>query len=80
MVLRCGYIRQIGCFFINLNDAQILAYLGNLPFLNENLRDGAVIRTGDLDAGFVALYLTQWLEGADRRSRGYTPTDQESAR
>jgi hypothetical protein len=72
-VLRYGYIRRIGCLFINLDEAQILAYFGNLPFLNEDLRDGAVVRTGDLNAGFVALHLTEWLEGADRRPRGYTP-------
>jgi hypothetical protein len=78
-VLRIWYIRRVECF-INLNEAQILAYFGNLPFLNEDLRDRAVVRTRDLDAGFVALHLTEWLKGADRGPRGYTPIDQESAR
>jgi hypothetical protein len=65
---------------LDLNDTQVLAYFGNLPFLNEDLRDGAVVRAGDLDAGFVALYLTEWLKDADRRPRGYAPIYQESVR
>ena len=34
---RCGCVRQIGCLLVGFNDAQILAYFGNLPFLNEDL-------------------------------------------
>jgi hypothetical protein len=74
-VLRRGYVRRIECLFVGLDDAQILAYFSNLPFLNEDLLDGAVIRTGDLDARFVALYFTEWFENSDRGSRRYIPTD-----
>lgn len=65
-VLRCGRLRRIGCLFVGLNDAQVLAYFSNLPFLNEDLLDGAVVRAGDLDAGLVALYLTERVEGTNR--------------
>ena len=65
-VLGRGYVRRTGCLFVGLDDAQILAYFSNLPFLNEDLLDGAVIRAGDLDAGLVALHLTEWLKNADR--------------
>ena len=70
-----GYVRRTGCLFVGLDDAQILAYFSNLPFLNEDLLDGAVIRAGDLDAGLVALHLTEGLENADGGSRRYIPID-----
>src|ERR1700758_4080208 len=65
---RGGYIRRIGRLFVfDLDSAQVLAYFSDLPFLDEDLLDGAVIRAGDLDAGLVALHLTEWLEGTNRR-------------
>jgi len=79
-VFRWRYIRRIGFILFDFNDTQILADFGNLPFLNEDLGGGAVVRAGDLDACLVTLHLAEWLEGANRRSRGYTPIDQERAR
>ena len=72
-VLGCGYVRPTGCLFVGFDNAQILAYFGNLPFLNEDLLNGAIIRAGDLDAGLVALHLTEWLKNANRGSRKYIP-------
>jgi hypothetical protein len=73
-VPRSGYIRQIGrLFVVDLDGTQILAYFGNLPLLNEDLLDGAVIWAGYLDAGLVALHLTEWLEGTNRGSGRYIP-------
>ena len=76
-VLRRRYVRGIGCLVVGLDNAQILTHFSNLPFLNEDLLDGAVIRAGDLDAGFVTLYFTEWFENANRGSRRYIPIDLE---
>jgi hypothetical protein len=63
---RCRYIGHIGVFLVDLDDAETLAHLGHLTFLHEDFLDGAIVRTGDLDARLVALHLTERLENTDR--------------
>jgi hypothetical protein len=70
---RCWYIGRIEIFLVDLDYAQILAHLGNLTFLHQDFLDGAIVRTGDLDARLVALHLTERLENTDRGLRRYAP-------